>query len=238
MEWLACLSKAFVFANPSACRNAVVNWIPGGSHTYAKGEDQYPVPAPGFIEAWFGMPCLGRRRERIHRVRHGQPFRRAGARLPDRGQSGGDGPPRWVHFTRPARIEVDCAETFLELIGAQMVKFCKDGSDATSGAVRLPAPTRVAISLPAAPTIPSFDRRLVHRDHTDECRNSGGGPKAHRHVPYNDIASVKDLFDRHPGKLAALILEPSAATIRWTGSSRTKSSVSAGKRAHCSFSTR
>jgi len=26
---------------------------------------------------------------------------------------------------------------------------------------------------------------------------------------YNDIASVKDLFDRHPGKLAALILEPS-----------------------------
>ena len=42
------------------------------------------------------------------------------------------------NFTRPATIEVACAEQFLGLVaGAEMVKFCKDGSDATSGAVRL-----------------------------------------------------------------------------------------------------
>ena len=28
--------------------------IPGGAHTYAKGDDQYPVLAPGFIERGFG----------------------------------------------------------------------------------------------------------------------------------------------------------------------------------------
>jgi hypothetical protein len=39
------------------------------------------------------------------------------------------------NFTRPAAIEVECAEQFLGLIdGAEMVKFCKDGSDATSQA--------------------------------------------------------------------------------------------------------
>ena len=42
------------------------------------------------------------------------------------------------NFTRPATIELDCAEEFLSLIeGADMVKFAKDGSDVTSAAVRL-----------------------------------------------------------------------------------------------------
>jgi glutamate-1-semialdehyde 2,1-aminomutase len=42
------------------------------------------------------------------------------------------------NVTRPASIEVACAEQFLSLIGsAEVVKFCKDGSDVTSGVVRL-----------------------------------------------------------------------------------------------------
>ncbi len=42
------------------------------------------------------------------------------------------------NFTRPSAIEVACAEQFLRMIdGAEMVKFCKNGSDATSGAMRL-----------------------------------------------------------------------------------------------------
>lgn len=28
--------------------------IPGGCHTYAKGDDQYPILAPGFIERGLG----------------------------------------------------------------------------------------------------------------------------------------------------------------------------------------
>src|SRR5690606_12057662 len=42
------------------------------------------------------------------------------------------------NYVRPARIELECAEEFLSLIdSADMVKFCKDGSDATNGAVKL-----------------------------------------------------------------------------------------------------
>src|SRR5260370_41414772 len=42
-----------------------------------------------------------------------------------------------INFTRPATIELDCAQELLGLIdGANMVKFAKNGSDATSAAVR------------------------------------------------------------------------------------------------------
>ena len=43
-----------------------------------------------------------------------------------------------ANFTRPAKIEVDAAEAFLEIIdGADMVKFAKNGSDVTTAAVKL-----------------------------------------------------------------------------------------------------
>jgi hypothetical protein len=67
------------------------------------------------------------------------------ARLP-----GGDCPARehlslGSNFTRPSHLEAECAEQFLSLVDwAEMVKFCKDGSDATSSAVHLRAHTPAA----------------------------------------------------------------------------------------------
>src|SRR5258708_34803955 len=37
------------FSNSDALRRKSHALIPGGSHTYAKGDDQYPVRSPGFI---------------------------------------------------------------------------------------------------------------------------------------------------------------------------------------------
>ena len=46
--------------------------------------------------------------------------------------------PLGTNFGRPSPIEVECAEQFLGLVPtAEMVKFCKDGSDAMDGAIRL-----------------------------------------------------------------------------------------------------
>src|SRR5690606_9628081 len=43
-----------------------------------------------------------------------------------------------TNFTRPAAVELTCAERFLSVIPtAEMVKFTKDGSTATSGALKL-----------------------------------------------------------------------------------------------------
>lgn len=184
--------------------------VPGGCHTYAKGDDQYPVLAPGFIE--HGLGCHVWDVDGNEYIEYGMGNRSVGLghayptvlRAVEAALSGGS------NFTRPARIEVDCAETFLELIGAQMVKFCKDGSDATSGAVRLARAYTGRDLVACCADHPFFS--------TDDwfigtTPMNAGIPEVVRNLTvtfrYNDIASVRDLFDRYPGKLAALILEPS-----------------------------
>lgn len=91
-----------------------------------------------------------------------------------------------------------------------MVKFCKDGSDATSGAVRLARAYTGRDIVACCVDHPFFS--------TDDwfigtTPMNSGVPVAVRNLTvtfrYNDIASVRDLFDRHSGQLAALILEPS-----------------------------
>ncbi|TGS82668.1 glutamate-1-semialdehyde 2,1-aminomutase [Mesorhizobium sp. M3A.F.Ca.ET.174.01.1.1] len=184
--------------------------IPGGCHTYAKGEDQYPVLAPGFIER--GLGCHVWDVDGNEYIEYGMGNRSVGLghaypsvlRAAEKAIRGG------CNFTRPARIEVDCAETFLELIGAQMVKFCKDGSDATSGAVRLARAYTGRDLVACCADHPFFS--------TDDwfigtTPMNAGIPEAVRNLTvtfrYNDVASVKELFDRYPGRLAALIMEPS-----------------------------
>ena len=42
------------FAASNRLRQQAHELIPGGSHTYAKGDDQYPTLSPGFIERGSG----------------------------------------------------------------------------------------------------------------------------------------------------------------------------------------
>src|ERR1700678_175523 len=112
--------------------------IPGGAHTYAKGDDQYPEQAPSliargkgchvwdvdgneFIEYGMGLRAvtLGHAYAPVVEAAHQQML-------------------LGENYTRPATIELDCAEQFLSLIGGfDMVKFAKNGSDATTAAVKL-----------------------------------------------------------------------------------------------------
>ena len=107
--------------------------IPGGCHTYAKGDDQFPELAPGFIargagcHVWdvdgneyieYGMGCRA--------VSLGHAFRPVVNAAKEEMSKGSN-------FTRPSPIEVRCAQQLLEMIdGAEMVKFVKDGSPASS----------------------------------------------------------------------------------------------------------
>jgi glutamate-1-semialdehyde 2,1-aminomutase len=112
------------------------------------------------------------------------------------------------NFVRPATIELECAQAFLNCVPADMVKFSKDGSDATSGALKLA-------------------RAYTGRDYVAVCANHpffavddwfigssgmpGGIPQSTRDLTlkfyYNDLASLEALFEQHPGKIAAIILE-------------------------------
>lgn len=110
-------------------------------------------------------------------------------------------------FSLPHPIEVELSELLCELIPcAEMVRFGKNGSDATSGAVRLA-------------------RAYTGRDKVARCGYHGwqdwyiGSTSRHRGVPeavraltlsfpYNDLPALHQLFQEHSGQIACVILEP------------------------------
>ena len=198
------------FSKSDRIRKKFHDVIPGGSHTYAKGDDQYPefiLPyiAKGegchvwdlngneFIEFGMGLRSVT--------LGHAyKPVVDAAYRQMLLGNT----------FNRPAAIELECAEQVLGMIqGAEMVKFGKNGSDATSASVRL-------------------SRAYTGRDMVAICGNhpffsvddwfigstpmSAGIPKAIQELTvkyqYNDIGSIKSLFQQYHEKIACVILEP------------------------------
>ena len=184
--------------------------IPGGSHTYAKGDDQYPefiLPyiAKGegchvwdlngneFIE--FGM---GLRSVTLGHAYN--PVVDAAYRQMLLGNT----------FNRPAAIELECAEQLLGMIqGAEMVKFGKNGSDATSASVRLSRAYtgRDMVAICANHPFFSVDDWFI-----GSTPMSAGIPKAIQELTvkyqYNDIGSIKSLFQQYHEKIACVILEP------------------------------
>ena len=112
--------------------------IPGGSHTYAKGDDQYPEQYPLYIDRGKGCHVwdldgnkfieygMGLRAVTLGHAY--EPVNEAVRRQLELGNN----------FVRPALLELECAEELLSCIsGAEMVKFGKNGSDVTDGAIRL-----------------------------------------------------------------------------------------------------
>ena len=183
--------------------------IPGGCHTYAKGDDQYPLLAPGFIVRGAGAHVWDI--DGNSYIEYGMGNRAVGlghayAAVVDAAQRElANG----CNFTRPAAIEVACAEQFLRMInGAEMVKFCKNGSDATSGAMRLARAYTGRDLIACCANHPFFSSDDWFIGTT---AMNAGVPAVTRQLTltfhYNDIESSKALFERYPGRIAAVILE-------------------------------
>nr|WP_312967552.1 glutamate-1-semialdehyde 2,1-aminomutase [Brucella intermedia] len=187
--------------------------IPGGCHTYAKGDDQYPVLAPGFIQRGSGSHVFDVDGHEYIEYGMGNRAVGLGHAYPPVVRAVRDALQDGCNFTRPSAIEVECAESFLELIdSADMVKFCKDGSDATSGAVRLTRAYTGRDMVACCADHPFFS--------TDDwfigtTKMNAGIPASVSALTatfrYNDIASVQAVFDDYPGRIAAIILEPAKA---------------------------
>ena len=183
--------------------------IPGGSHTYAKGDDQYPVLAPGFIAR--GLGCRVWDADGNEFIEYGMGNRAVGLghAYPPVVKAARDALGCGSNFTRPSMLEVACAEEFLGLVdGAEMVKFCKDGSDATSGAVKLARAhtDRDLIAVCADHPFFSVDDWFI-----GTTAMNAGIPEVVRNLTvsfrYNDIASVQALFEQYPNRIAGCILE-------------------------------
>src|SRR4051812_43434777 len=114
------------------------NLIPGGCHTYAKGDDQFPEFIPPYITR--GKGCRIWDVDDNEYIEYGNGLRSVslGHAFPPIVDAAAAQMRLGTNFGRPATIELDCAEEFLSIVnGAEMVKFCKNGSDATDAAIKL-----------------------------------------------------------------------------------------------------
>ncbi|MGD2131285.1 MAG: glutamate-1-semialdehyde 2,1-aminomutase [Maricaulaceae bacterium] len=198
------------FEKSRALREKAHRMIPGGAHTTAKGDDQYPVLSPGFVT--HGQGCHVWDADGNEFIEYNMGNRAVGlghayAPILDAVRGELD---KGVNFSRPATIEVEAAEAFLAHVpGADMVKFCKDGSRATSAAVRV------------SRAVTGRDKIAICSDHPWFSGDdwfigtmvvNAGVPKATQDLTvgfrYNDIESVKAMFAAHEGEIAGVILEP------------------------------
>jgi glutamate-1-semialdehyde 2,1-aminomutase len=115
--------------------------------------------------------------------------------------------PNGLSFTRPTELEVAAAEDFLRLVpGADMVKFAKNGSDATSAAVRLAraATGRDVVAICDQPFY-SVDDWFIGTTGM----NAGIPAQQTARFRYNDLDSLRTLFRNGP--IAAVVLEAATA---------------------------
>ncbi len=183
--------------------------IPGGSHTYAKGDDQFPVLAPATIER--GEGCRVWDSDGNEFIEYGMGLRAVtlGHAHPEVVRAVADQLRKGTNYTRPATIEGDCAEALLDLIpAADMVKFCKDGSAANSAAVRLARAHTGRDLIAICGDQPFFSSEDWFIGTTPM---NAGIPPAIRDLTvafeYNELESLESLFRDHPGRIACVMLE-------------------------------
>jgi glutamate-1-semialdehyde 2,1-aminomutase len=200
-------------ARSEALRKRAHEKIPGGAHTYAKGDDQYPLGAPAFIVR--GQGCRVWDLDGREFLEYGMGLRSVtlGHAYPAVVEAAAAAMKQGVNFTRPSPLELETAERLLGLVdGADMAKFAKNGSDVTTAAVKL------------ARAHTGRDLVAICRDQpffsTDDwfigtTAMPAGIPQSIRAMTlsfrYNDLDSVDTLFRRHKGQIAGLVLEPAAA---------------------------
>lgn len=197
------------FSKSNAANVLFHRLIPGGSHTYAKGDDQFPedmapIIARGkgshvwdldgneFIEYGMGLRAvtLGHAHDRVNDASYAQ------MKLGN-------------NYTRPAAIEYECAAELRKLIpSAEMVKFGKNGSDVTDAAIKLARAFTGRDLVAICADHPFFSVNDWFIGTTPMC---AGIPQAVRDLTlrfrYNDLSSLEKLFAAHSGKIACVILE-------------------------------
>lgn len=207
-------SERRTFERALALRSRFHQVIPGGSHTYAKGDDQFPESCAPYLVR--GKGCHVWDVDGNEFIEYGMGLRSVtlGHAYQSVIEAAGREMANGSNFVRPSPIELECAEELLSLVkGAEMVKFAKNGSDVTSAAIRLSRAYtgREYIAICADHPFFSVDDWFI-----GTTPMQAGIPKAIRDLTlkfhYNDPASVKELFQQYPGQIACLIMEPEKDT--------------------------
>jgi glutamate-1-semialdehyde 2,1-aminomutase len=196
------------FEHSEALLARALRTIPLGTQTFSKSKTQYPHGvSPYFISRGQGARVWDVDGNEYSDFINSLAAVTLGYRDPDVDRAVAEMMHNGVVFSLPHPIEIEVAEELVKLIpSAEMVRFGKNGSDATAGAIRVA-------------------RAFTGRDHVAVCGYHGwqdwyvGSTPRHKGVPdatralthtfrYNDIDSLESILRAHSGEFAAVILEP------------------------------
>ncbi|WP_078430398.1 aminotransferase class III-fold pyridoxal phosphate-dependent enzyme [Alkalihalobacterium alkalinitrilicum] len=185
-----------------------LNTIPLGSQTFSKSKTQYPFGvSPFFLKKGEKSRVWDVDGNEYIDFVNGLAAITLGYNDPDVTKAVQEQLCEGVIFTLPHPIEVQVSEKIVDMVPcAEMVRFGKNGSDATAGSIRLA-------------------RAYTRRDHVAVCGYHGwqdwyigttnrdlGVPNVTKNLThtftYNDIESLKKIFNQFPDQIAAVILEP------------------------------
>jgi glutamate-1-semialdehyde 2,1-aminomutase len=183
--------------------------IPGGAHTYAKGDDQFPAFMPPYIVR--GKGCRLWDADGNEFIEYGNGLRSVvlGHAFDPVSKAVAAQLKLGANYGRPGIIELEAAEEMLSLIeGAEMVKFCKNGSDAIDGAIKLARSYTGRDMIGICASHPFFS---VSDWFIGSTPMAGGIPESTKVLTkkfyYNDLASAERMFDEFPGQIACVVLE-------------------------------
>ncbi len=198
------------FEKSNEYRRKIHDLIPGGAHTYSKGDDQFPLLSPAAITYGKGshvwdvdgneyIECLGG----LASISLGHAYESVIQRVIQELWKGNN-------FSRPSVIEMEMAEKFLaNLPGHDMIKFAKNGSTVTTAAVKLARAYTGRKLVVRAAEHPFFSYDDWFIGSTDV---KSGIPEEIQSLTLtfkaDDLQSLKKIFDQYPNQIACVISEP------------------------------
>ena len=183
--------------------------IPGGAHTYSRGDDQFPSNAPQILTK--GKGCRVWDADGREYIDYGMGLRSVNIGYGDEeiAKAAYEEILNGNNLTRASVTELTAAELLREIIpSAEMIKFAKHGSTVTTAAVKLARAYtgRKYIAVPVEHPFFSFDdwfigTTVMNRGIPQEVSNLT------LRFKFNDITSLEQLFDQYPNQIAGVMLE-------------------------------
>jgi len=185
--------------------------IPAGAHTYSRGFDQFPSNAPQILKRGKGAYVYDDKDNKfldygmsLRAVNLGYANKKINKAAIKQIENGNN-------LTRASMIELEAAELIIDMIPhVDMVKFTKNGSTATTAAIKLSRAytNRTIVARCAEHPFFSYDDWFI-----GSTAITKGIPKTDQEntklFHYNDIESLEKLFKQYPNQIACIILEAS-----------------------------
>ena len=204
------LQRITNFERSDEHRSVIHDLIPGGAHTYSKGDDQFPVHSPAAITHGKGAYCWDLDGNKyldtlmgLTSVSLGHAYEPVLARVREELEKG-------ANFSRPSIIEREMAERFLALVPQHdMIKYAKNGSVVTTAAIKLARAYtgRQLVARTAEHPFYSYDDWFIGSTACDF-----GVPPQVKDMTvtfkHNDLADLERMFNQYPGQIACIIGEP------------------------------